>query len=203
MNKKRNLQEMNDTSSPFSVQEPSKEESNILLQSPKPQLSSENHHDTLIEVFVEYKRSDKKEIINSSGLKETVEFGVYDIEISYAYIIDDFQKVKLSAEVYSNEEFSDHNKIYFGVSLDYTNNKGKIFYRPFDKLNHIIREKNLSVNTNGSLFINRGYQIILGDSHRHTSSITYFNQNGKEIQLHKGPHVSKKSKINKLLKFLI
>lgn len=193
---------MNESSIPFSVEEPSKEESSILLQSSKPKVSSEDHHDTLIEVFVEYKSSGKKEITNSSGVKETVEFGVYDIEISYAYIVDDFKKVKLSAEVYSNEEFSNHNKIYFGLSLDYINNKGKIFYRPFDKLNHIIREKNLSVSTNGNLFINRGYQIVLGDSHRHNSSITYFNQNGKEIQLHKGPHVSKKSNFNKLLKFL-
>ena len=184
----------NSPSSPFLPDKQTKSNHKNLLGSSKKTKKFDDMMETIIEIMVNYKGLEKKNHTRPDGVIEEIEVGVYDLEIKYTYSFEQSGEMKYTNEVFLKEKYSKNNKIFIGVSLDFKNNKGKLFYNSFDKFNSMSSERNLNLMTDGNLYVNRGFEIVSGDTSHHKSSIIFTDQNNEEIEYQKSPTKETESK---------
>lgn len=149
----------------------------------------------LLEVGIIYKNIQNEKFTNNQGVKQNIKVGVYDLLIKYPRQVEKSGKINMNTETRSDFKASDNNKFFISVSFDFVKNKGLLYIKSFDKYNNLETKNQiaLSLNTEGKVFINKGFQLVTGDSSNPESSIHFENNTGKMIHYHSSEHLGKKS----------
>lgn len=147
----------------------------------------------LVEVGVVYKGTKIETFPNKKGEQVSMKVGVYQFFVKYPNRLDKAGEISLNEDTISNFTASKNNKFFFAISLDFRRNKGVFSVRSFDEFNDLKVTKPLSVMTNGNVFVNRGFQMITGDSAHPNSTIQFRNNRGKLIKFHQSAQPTKQS----------
>ena len=147
--------------------------------------------DPLIEVGIIYKN--KQTVENKK--KETSDIGVYDLFIEFPRHLDKSGKISMNTESMSDLKASNDNKFFISISFDFEKEKGMLYIKTFNKNieNEKAKQKPLSFNTKGEIFINKGFQLVTGDTSFAESSIHFQKSNGEKLQYYTSKHLSQKS----------
>lgn len=164
----------------------------------KKKLSPISHSmNKFIEISVIYKGSKIEQVPDSKGVKKPMKVWIFDLQIEFPFMREKSGSLNYSIESLSNQKFTPGNQIYVGLSLDFRGDRGKLYLKDFDDYNTLDQERDLSINTKGEVFLNKGFEIVTGDAHKAESALIYTDRSKNVIHFYKGKqssnHVIKKS----------
>jgi hypothetical protein len=184
----------NTKDSPFITNPPSTNGKQILLQASGPSpVQFDDHMETMLEIGLIYKNFEKRNLTLSNGKTKEINVGVYEFFVRYPNMKLASGKIQLKGETFDDYIASENNKFFLAISLDFMNNKGVFYLKSFDDANNTVNQETLSFNTNGKFFVNRGFQLITGDTGNPEASIHFKNKFGNVIKYHTAKKLTKKS----------
>lgn len=149
--------------------------------------------ETLIEVGVVYLKTQTKTYTDKSGKQVSMKVGVYKFFVKYPNGQDKAGKITSMEQTVPEFTASKNNKFFVGISLDFERNKGVLNIRPFDKYNNRDDTRPLTIKTDGNVFVNRGFQLVTGDSSHAESTIHFVNNQGQTLQFHRSSKPTRQS----------
>ena len=145
-----------------------------------------------IEISVIYKGTTVEEVPDAKGLKHPVKVWSFDLLIEHPSTREKSGTIDFETETFSDKKFTPGNQIFMGLSLDFRKNRGSLYTKIFDDYNTLDQSRDLRISTNGEVFINKGFEIVTGDTHKGEAALVYTDHHKNVVHFYKGENKTRK-----------
>lgn len=139
-----------------------------------------------------YKGTIIEEVPDAKGVKHPVKVWSFDLLIEHPSTREKSGTIDFETETLSDKKFTPGNQIFMGLSLDFGKNRGSLYTKIFDDYNTLNQSRDLRISTNGEVFINKGFEIVTGDTHKAGAALVYTDHHQNVIHFYKGGDKTRK-----------